>query len=437
MLVTDVVGSTARDLRLGAQRADGLRQTHFNDVAVLVDRHGGRVVKSLGDGQLCVFSSPSSSIEAAVEVQQLCAQRAQVAADPLRLRVGISAGEVRFTDDGDCHGSAVVEAARLCAAARASEIVVSELARHLSVQCPHPLRALGPLDLKGLDEPVVAHVVEWRPAVEGRSFDMADIDADPDLRRQAASMLDQIGGDRHMRRVRDRILELLDLRPGQAVLDLGCGAGDDVFVMAALVGPSGRAVGIDLSQAMLDEAQQRAQATGAPGVEFLRADAAALDLPDGTFDAVRSDRMLQYVLEPHAVIRQARRVTRPGGRIVLAETDWETAVFDLPDDVTGRINAAWTESRPNGRAGQQLFRLCKQAGLVDVEVEGIVQVKTELDELYRGVVPALAKTAVDAGSVTPQEASRWLASIEAAAADGVFLRAFTTFVVSARTPAAG
>jgi hypothetical protein len=62
-------------------------------------------------------------------------------------------------------------------------------------------------------------------------------------------------------------------------------------------------------------------------------------------------------------------------------------------------------------------------------------VKTELDELYRnGVLPALAQAAVDAESVTPEEASRWLATLELAATDGVFFRAFTTFVVSGRVP---
>lgn len=436
VMLTDVVGSTARDLRLGPERAGALRRSHFAEAATIVTQLGGRVVKSLGDGQLSVFPSPSSSIDAGVEIQQLCARRSQGHADPLQLRIGISAGELRFEDDGDCHGRAVVEAARLCAHAQAGEVVVSEVTSRLSATSSHPLRPLGPLRLKGLDAPVEAHLVEWRPAVAGRRFDMAEIDADPELRARAAKMLDQIGGDQHMRRVRSRLLDLLDPRPGESVLDVGCGAGDDVFVLADLVGPSGRAVGVDSSRTMVDEARRRAAETGIEGIEFVQSDASALDLPDAAFDAVRSDRLFQYLLEPQAVLGEMCRVVRPGGRVAIAESDWETAVFDAPDDVTARINAAWAASRPNGRAGQQLFRLCKTAGLVDVSVEGIVQVKTELDELYREVLQGLAKTAVDAQAATPEEASRWLATLELAADRGVFLRAFTTFVVVGRVPSA-
>ena len=175
-MLTDVVGSTARDLRLGPARADALRRSHFAEAEAIVTRLGGRVVKSLGDGQLAVFSSPSSSIDAAVEIQQLCARRAQGHADPLQLRVGISAGELRFEDDGDCHGRAVVEAARLCARAKAGEVVVTEMARLLSATSSHPTRPLGSLELKGLDSPLEAVLVEWRPPVGGSAhrYDMTE-----------------------------------------------------------------------------------------------------------------------------------------------------------------------------------------------------------------------------------------------------------------------
>jgi len=208
-----------------------------------------------------------------------------------------------------------------------------------------------------------------------------------------------------------------------------------VFVLAGLVGPGGRAVGVDSSRTVIEEARRRAAATGIESAEFVRSDASTLDFPDATFDATRSDRLFQYLLEPHVVLREMARVTRPGGRVVVAETDWETAIVDLQDDVTARSNDAWTASRPNGRAGQQLYRLCKSAGLVDVTAEGIVQVKTDLDELYRdGVLPALAQTAVDADAATPEEASRWLATLELAADEGLFFRAFTTFVVVGTVP---
>lgn len=436
VVFTDVVGSTARDQRLGPTRAGAARQLLFHDASAIVAGAGGRVVKSLGDGLLSVFPSPSAAVDAAVELQQLAELRGRGTADPVALRIGVALGEVTFDEGGDCFGLAVVEGARLCDVAGAGEILVSDVVRLLCTTSNHPFRSAGTRHLKGIDDPVATSIAEWRPAVEGGSFSMADIDADESLRAKAPGYLDRIGSADHMRRVRDRLLDLLDLEEGQVVLDVGSGTGDDAFELAALVGPSGRVVGVDSSESMVQEARRRGQAAGAPQVEFVHGDATALPLEDGEVDRVRSDRVFQYLLEPLRAMRELVRVARPGAIVVVADTDWETAVLDTADDdLTGRINGAWTATRPNGRVGHQLARFAKQAGLVDVAVEGFVQVKADLDDLYRdGVLPMLAQNAVAAEAVSSEEASRWLAMVEQAAADGHFLRAFTTFVVAGRVP---
>jgi ubiquinone/menaquinone biosynthesis C-methylase UbiE/class 3 adenylate cyclase len=436
VLFADIVGSTARDRRLGPQLADELRQSFFAAAADAVGSRGGRVVKTLGDGVLCLFASTSSAVDAAVALQQGAAGLGRRSADPLELRVGISVGEVTEDGGGDCFGLAVVEAARLCAGADVGEIAVSELTQRLAASSPHPFRALGRRLLKGMETPVDVFLVEWRPAVEGRGYTLSHIDADPELRSKAAGMLDLIGRDSHINRVRAHMLAWLDPAPGETVLDVGSGTGEDVLALRHFVGETGRVVGLDRSETLVREATRRATDEGVAGVQFVHGDVLSLQFPDSYFDAVRCDRVFQYLLEPLGALREMRRVSRPGGRIVIAETDWETAVFDAPDDeLTGRINAAWLESRPNGRAGHQLYRLCKTAGLSEVKVEGFVQIKTDLDDLYRqGVLPALARAAVDAGTVTSAEAARWVASIEHSAGEGSFLRAFTTFVVCGRVP---
>jgi class 3 adenylate cyclase/ubiquinone/menaquinone biosynthesis C-methylase UbiE len=436
VLFTDVVGSTARDRRMGPKAADEMRQSHLGASGDVVEQYDGRVIKSLGDGLLSVFSSPSSAVDAAVDLQQQCARLGQGQADPLQLRVGISAGEVSFDANGDCFGLAVVEAARLCAAAEPGQVLVGDLARRLCASSRHPFRALGPRSLKGIDAPVEVSVVEWRPSVAGRTLDLRAIDTDPELRSSAPRMLDCIGRATHMRRVRDRLLELLAPGAGETVLDVGSGTGEDVLELRQRVGPSGRVVGLDGSETMTREARRRAADAGVDGVEFVHGDATALEFADATFDGARCDRVFQYLLEPERAVHELARVIRPGGCVVIADTDWDTAVLDSPDEeLTARINAAWTASHPNGRSGQKLYRLCKEAGLVDVAVEGVVQIQTELDDLYRnGVLPTLAEAAVEAKSVTPEEASRWLATIELADSQGLFLRAFTTFIVVGHVP---
>ncbi|MHB1592802.1 MAG: methyltransferase domain-containing protein [Streptosporangiaceae bacterium] len=105
----------------------------------------------------------------------------------------------------------------------------------------------------------------------------------------------------------------LGLRPGQAVLDAGCGCGADAADMAALVGPAGRAVGIDASGAMIIAARQRFAGTGLPHLRDRRV--CGPRFPDATFSACRAERLLQHVPDPGRAVCEVARVARPGGRV--------------------------------------------------------------------------------------------------------------------------
>jgi SAM-dependent methyltransferase len=110
------------------------------------------------------------------------------------------------------------------------------------------------------------------------------------------------------------ILDGLRLKPGQAVLDAGCGTGEDVVDLAAHVGPDGRVTGVDLSEAMIAEARQRTAGSGLP-VSFEVADVAALPFPDGVFDLVVAVEVLEHVAVPGPALAEIARVAR--GPVVL------------------------------------------------------------------------------------------------------------------------
>lgn len=123
--------------------------------------------------------------------------------------------------------------------------------------------------------------------------------------------------------LKQRITGLLRLGPGHRVLDVGCGPGTDTIPMSEQVGDSGTVIGVDYDKRMITEADSRAKKAKFP--ERLRhevADGSFLPFDSDTFDACRSERLLQHVIDGEAVVKEIVRVTKPSGRIVIADTDW-------------------------------------------------------------------------------------------------------------------
>lgn len=162
VLFTDMVGSTVLRQTLGDDGADELRRQHDRMVRDAVAAHGGREVKGTGDGFMCVFGAAAEGVTAAVAMQQAFVRFNRRAPAPLGLRVGLSAGDVVW-EEGDCFGTPVVEARRLCDAADTGQVLVSEIVRLLAgSRGGHGFVALPPLALKGLTDPVAACEVAWR-----------------------------------------------------------------------------------------------------------------------------------------------------------------------------------------------------------------------------------------------------------------------------------
>jgi SAM-dependent methyltransferase len=130
------------------------------------------------------------------------------------------------------------------------------------------------------------------------------------------------------------------LKPGETVVDLGCGGGLDVFLAARKVGPTGKAIGIDMTDAMLDRAR-RASATADEGrpfsnVEFLRATIDDLPLADDTVDCVISNCVINLAPDKPSVFREIARVLKPGGRVALSDIALKR---ELPPDLAADVGA--------------------------------------------------------------------------------------------------
>jgi len=233
-------------------------------------------------------------------------------------------------------------------------------------------------------------------------------------------------------RRRQRSYDLLRLKPGQHAVDVGCGLGTAVRDIAAHVAPGGRAMGIDLSAAMIAEARRRADTNGVTAT-FEEASVETLPLRNGSVQAYRAERLYQHVPNVPMALSEARRVLAPGGRIVLIDQDWDVAVLDADDLVIGReIHRTFCDSLVQGTIGRRFRRLLLDAGFVEVEVQAET-VTNAVAEEYGFVVDLLDKTARAAG-VDGNRLDAWVTDQHRRLASDRFFMVMTHFIASATQP---
>ena len=228
------------------------------------------------------------------------------------------------------------------------------------------------------------------------------------------------------------VLQRIALAPGASVLDVGCGPGTDVFGMVELVGPTGRLVGLDASEVMLAEARRRAKEFHLP-ITFEVGEVQALPFEDGTFDVCRAERLLEHVPDAKQALAEMVRVTRPRGRIVVFDFDWDTLIIDHPDKETTRAFVqSYSDSIRNGWIGRQLPRLFKEQHLEEISIDPVqVFVHYALAELAFGSHLALLQTN---GTLDASRARQWWEYLQHSDERGTLLISFTAFVVAGAAP---
>ncbi len=163
VLFTDVEGSTALTDRLGDARARDLLREHERIVREALKAHAGSEVKTMGDGFMASFSSATKALECAIAMQRAFAERNESATEPIKVRIGLNAGEP-IAEDDDLFGTAVNLAARICANAEAGQILASEAVRQIVAGKKFPFSDLGEAALRGFEDRVHIYQVSWREA---------------------------------------------------------------------------------------------------------------------------------------------------------------------------------------------------------------------------------------------------------------------------------
>jgi class 3 adenylate cyclase/pimeloyl-ACP methyl ester carboxylesterase len=160
ILFTDVVSSTPLLTQLRDARMREVMRDHDAVMEAAVTGHGGRVVKTIGDAFMAEFGVPSAAVEAAIEAQRNIREEFADSDVPVRIRIGINAGEP-IEENGDLHGASVVIAKRLESAADTNGILVSDIVKQMVTGKDFDFEDRGPVELKGFDEPVRAWAVRW------------------------------------------------------------------------------------------------------------------------------------------------------------------------------------------------------------------------------------------------------------------------------------
>ncbi|HEY6492017.1 MAG TPA: methyltransferase domain-containing protein [Trebonia sp.] len=261
-----------------------------------------------------------------------------------------------------------------------------------------------------------------------------DVDATTaDSRAAMIGVLEQMAALPAIAGIRRLGRAALDIRDGTRLLDAGCGLGEETRELARLAGPNGQVTGIDLSEALVAEARRRDHGTG---TRYAVGDIAALGVPDGSFDAVRSERVVQHVPDPDAAIAELVRVTAPGGRVCVIDTDWDSFLLDgVP---TAYIDLFKGLARDKGLALKPTGRLLRgqfvRAGLTLVSAEPVTIPLTDWPTA-RSLHPVFYPDALKQLLNVPANlVDVWADVLDEAFARDEFLGALTIWVVAGTKP---
>jgi arsenite methyltransferase len=155
-----------------------------------------------------------------------------------------------------------------------------------------------------------------------------------------------------------------DLHEGETVLDLGSGAGADVLISARRVGPAGRAIGLDMTDEMLELARRNAADAGVANAEFLKGYLEEIPLPDESVDVVLSNCVINLAADKRTVLAEAARVLRPGGRFAVADV----IADDDMDDATRQDMEQWTGCVAGALTRAQFEQGLAESGLIEIDI---------------------------------------------------------------------
>jgi len=226
----------------------------------------------------------------------------------------------------------------------------------------------------------------------------------------------------------------LGIKPGERGADIGCGIGLLTCELAKEVGASGRVVGLDVSADMIDAARERAK--GLANAEFRVCDATSLDIPAASLDFAAAVQVYLYVKDVERALASVARALKPGGRLVIVDTDWDSCVWLSGDrERHERIIEARVKEFGQPHLPPLLPRLLRGAGfdLAKVEAFPVLNTRFEAESLSGGMVETMAAIVTKFG-IDRADAQAWVDDMKARTGDGDYFFSLNRYLFLARKP---
>ena len=211
---------------------------------------------------------------------------------------------------------------------------------------------------------------------------------------------------------RQHVLQRIAPQMGERILDIGCGPGLTSQALGEAVGASGSVLAVDIAEPMLALARKRCQAL--PHVQLAHLDVTHLPQSDASFDMALATQVYEYVPDIAQALQELARVLRPGGRALLVDTDWESAVWASRDDTRMRkVLDTWNQHIPWPQLPRSLMQALQQAGFKNVQVEVMPLLNTRFDTntYSAGMLEVMGAFVTGRDGLTAEDVAAWQADV--------------------------
>lgn len=244
---------------------------------------------------------------------------------------------------------------------------------------------------------------------------------------EAVSSIEQI------KQYKKQSFQKMNIKPGNIILDLGCGNGDEVIEISKLTGTEGKVIGIDVNEQAIKVALTKVP-SGTTNVEFVHQNGEKIPFKDNFFDSVRADRVFQHLIHPAIVLREMIRVTKPNGLITIIDPDWDSLTIDSNDmRIARKIIKNVSDQHENPCMGRELYRLMKENNLDVIDIKTVTLITTKFVEMDYGVgFTPVYQRELEKENFTKIKLDSWLKNLYEKDKIGHFFSTLTLFMLTGK-----